>query len=1075
MRSLLIVSTSQGKAAKRAAATLDRYLPRQAPGVWMGLLSTEAEEDVQKALRSKASRQTQIVCRGTRDGQVRWIVGSRRHLNADGCPAIHVRGHPRGRPTHRAPATSALRRLFLDAALAALTHDLGKGVPGFQKRLRQDANLASEHDAVRHEVLSLLAIQSLREHKYGAPSARDPLRPREIGDILKKGYRPDARSAAPAPMTIASWLGQLPWNDPLLWSVLCHHKLPGLDLGAGALPTLQRHLRPVEPAKRAVLKKRSPFDGSPLPQGPGAPWHPQDGKAWIRRVQSVVRRRQQTPEEALPPGTTSLYVLPALVMGDHLASAEATQTIVPSAASVLAKSDPPQGLVDHLLATEKATLGALHLLTNGPWRGLAPGSLPGLAPGSPAHPRFGWQSDACALMRQSLTDEHGFLGMLIARTGSGKTKAAAVLAASRQGPARWTLLLGLRSLTRQAYDAYRTLLGIDARDLALRMGGVLAMPTTRDAGDDPLDDGDERLSAEETDDILAQTEEDDRPSRFLERFCKAAAPKNHRRLLQFLTAPVAVATVDTLAHALGPSPHAHMRALLRLSSADVILDEIDGYDAVDQAALLRVVYAAAAYGRRVFLLSATMPEATAEAFRQAYMAGYALYRRLRPGPDPGLGVFSDLPGVSGITLASAPDEQQKFLQDRLERQRRMLETDPPPRRIGVLPIATAQDPVVPMLDGIRSLHRAHATVVDGTPLSVGFIRCGTVDAARRLAREIGQRAEEQDVRLRVLCYHARLPTTVRDLTEHLLDDGLRRGDNALPLASHPIVRRSMAGAPPAGLAIVVVCTPILETGRDHDYDWAILDVSEARAVIQGAGRVRRHRPGPAPTTANVVLLDETLRHIQSGQPERYRWPGIQTPAPTAELRTLAPKHLDIPPPIEALGLTATETFPLDLVFRNAPLQNAERQWLQTVLGLAGSQQTGPLGVQGLTQTDVFDSYTYRKVLAPFRPSGGPERRFWPEDGIWKAYDPKRPHRDQTYRTNDVLMEDEIPGALLSADDVTTHRAWLADQTGKTDARFLDGMDVQDHDAATTYVYTLLTGLGRANSRWRWPKPLRATT
>lgn len=32
-------------------------------------------------------------------------------------------------------------------------------------------------------------------------------------------------------------------------------------------------------------------------------------------------------------------------------------------------------------------------------------------------------------------------------------------------------------------------------------------------------------------------------------------------------------------------------------------------------------------------------------------------------------------------------------------------------------------------------------------------------------------------------------------------------------------------------------------GRDHDYDWAIVEPSSMRSIIQLAGRIRRHRPG----------------------------------------------------------------------------------------------------------------------------------------------------------------------------------------------------------------------------------------
>ncbi|WP_438357140.1 hypothetical protein, partial [Burkholderia cenocepacia] len=50
-----------------------------------------------------------------------------------------------------------------------------------------------------------------------------------------------------------------------------------------------------------------------------------------------------------------------------------------------------------------------------------------------------------------------------------------------------------------------------------------------------------------------------------------------------------------------------------------------------------------------------------------------------------------------------------------------------------------------------------------------------------------------------------------------------------------------------------------EVGRDHDYDWAIVDPSSMRSIIQLAGRVWRHRPEKIATQANILLLPTNWR------------------------------------------------------------------------------------------------------------------------------------------------------------------------------------------------------------------------
>src|SRR5690606_12584157 len=50
-------------------------------------------------------------------------------------------------------------------------------------------------------------------------------------------------------------------------------------------------------------------------------------------------------------------------------------------------------------------------------------------------------------------------------------------------------------------------------------------------------------------------------------------------------------------------------------------------------------------------------------------------------------------------------------------------------------------------------------------------------------------------------------------------------------------------------------------GRDHDYDWAVVEPSSMRSLIQLAGRIRRHRIGEV-TTPNLLILDTNLRFYE---------------------------------------------------------------------------------------------------------------------------------------------------------------------------------------------------------------------
>jgi CRISPR-associated endonuclease/helicase Cas3 len=73
---------------------------------------------------------------------------------------------------------------------------------------------------------------------------------------------------------------------------------------------------------------------------------------------------------------------------------------------------------------------------------------------------------------------------------------------------------------------------------------------------------------------------------------------------------------------------------------------------------------------------------------------------------------------------------------------------------------------------------------------------------------------------------------------------------------------------------VVLATPVAEVGRDHDYDWAIVEPSSMRSIIQLAGRVMRHREALC-SSPNVMLLGTNLKSLESQGTVAYCKPGFE--------------------------------------------------------------------------------------------------------------------------------------------------------------------------------------------------------
>jgi len=73
---------------------------------------------------------------------------------------------------------------------------------------------------------------------------------------------------------------------------------------------------------------------------------------------------------------------------------------------------------------------------------------------------------------------------------------------------------------------------------------------------------------------------------------------------------------------------------------------------------------------------------------------------------------------------------------------------------------------------------------------------------------------------------------------------------------------------------VVLATSVAEVGRDHDYDWAIVEPSSMRSIIQLAGRIQRHRKC-VPQDYNIHILGKNFK-VLKGEKPAYCRPGFES-------------------------------------------------------------------------------------------------------------------------------------------------------------------------------------------------------
>ncbi len=783
--------------------------------------------------------------------------------------------------------------------LSAVFHDLGKETDGFQNgvllpalRGRDGSLQPYRHEWISTAILNALLIQSA--------AADDSAFFRWLSDDASVGGRVDLAwetlTKTGIPTKIKALLpdgDRYPLCRTLAMIVLTHHRLiKGFVDPLGVLLTGESHLHLDDRPEMVVLKKsfsRRAETADPI-----------RGRSVVLRAMAADARDILdviAGGRAVDPSILSLAAAvqgrSALMIGDHRASIRKGRSFgdkfalirtAPYANTTHQADDPDERvrrkgpgsavrLGDRLdLHTMKVRIAAEAVsrqfrIQNLGLRGVETCDLPdGLSP-APRRSPFAWQDRAAEDIADNRGSALSTLTFLIAGVGTGKTLAAAKIARSASnGPLRMNILLGLRPLTLQVGDEYRSRVGFSNRDCAVHIGSQTAMlvhEAMKPVGTDAEEQDDEGFT-------LGGLEDEPLPGAFEE---ITHDPGRARRI----ATPILVTTVDQLAAASDATRGRHLAAMVRLASADLVIDEIDGYAPEDVSAIGRMVMIAASFGRNIVISSATLPPSVGIAIHTAWRKGIQIRAALTDRPIDGLVAWvSDLEGVRTAREAGSLDFERIHTRT-IDRVIERLEDTQSRRRSDILDVDDA-DSFTAITNGCLSLHRAHAVrdPKTGARVSIGLVRFNRIATARDFARHLFDIDRPAGTSIVVCCYHSRFPLATRFLIERRLTGLLTRkyGEGETdPILADPEIRRRLDAGNVRDLMIVVSTTPIVECGRDFDADWAITEPCSTHSITQLAGRVRRHRRAPV-DTVNLLV---TSKIITDTAQAKIAKPGVETP------------------------------------------------------------------------------------------------------------------------------------------------------------------------------------------------------
>ena len=887
----LLISQCSKNALTETRRILDQFAERRGDRTWQTAITQQGLETLHRLLRQTARKNTAVAChwiRGKDHSELLWIVGDARQFNAQGATPTNTTA----RDVLRADDENDWHtgeEIRLLARMAALFHDFGKANNAFQTKLTSKEPKA---DAYRHEWVSLRLFESF-VRQCGTDDRGWLTQLIDLPASAGKDCITKRCSDGVDPQRIPGPFLRLPPLAQIVgWLIVSHHRLPapmpGTDLNRRLLEKMLDQIgavwcgsRPDEATAKDCWKFKNglPFDSNH--------WRQHAAKV----AQAILQRPPLVGDGEANKLLDSPYVLHlarmALMLADHHYSAQPSHAMYgdkPSKKGTVlyantglqdGKRELKQRLDEHLIGVEVSASRIVRALPR-----LAD-TLPRIARHKTFRERskepFRWQNRAFDLAEsvREHSSHQGFFGVNMASTGCGKTLANGRILyalADPQRGARFTVALGLRTLTLQTGDAYRDRLHLGPEDLAVLVGGVAtrALHDYQLGEEKALQDSGSESSAPllpEFNHVHYEGSLESGPLKdWLGKNCDA---------LRLLDAPVLACTIDHLMPATEGLRGGHQIApMLRLLTSDLILDEPDDFGIEDLPALSRLVHWAGLLGSRVLLSSATLPPALVQGLFRAYLAGRVEHQRNRGRPGQPLAVccawFDEFATQAsdhhdGAAYLAA---HREFVDQRLVRLakvdvRRRAVIEPLPIAAGQPRDAICIELAGQMREHLHALHRQHhgTDPKTGKRASFGLIRMANIDPLFDVARELFRLGAEAGCRVHLCVYHSRHPMLVRAAIERELDATLKRV-NPDAVFQRPSVRQRLDAAPEADHLFVVLATAVAEVGRDHDYDWAIVEPSSMRSFIQLAGRVRRHRSGVCPEDrSNLYLLDTNIRHL----------------------------------------------------------------------------------------------------------------------------------------------------------------------------------------------------------------------
>ena len=900
------VSQCEKNALKKTRRVLDAFANRIGDNTWQTVITNDGLQTVKKLLRKTASKNTAVSCHWIRSrsrSQFIWVVGSKDKFDEQGVVPVNSTQKNMLKSQYEndwkyLPLIKAL------TAISALFHDWGKASNLFQNKLEPNSRNKFKGDPVRHEWVSCLLLNALVS-SCNDESDKDWLEYLINEQFDEEKLKKIAKQQKCKPLYKLPLIAKL-----VAWLIVSHHRLPFTRREdwrgepANDIDTVLNRItqewdyenRQDEQEYQQRIHACFEFSNGLLSQS----------NNWLKQVKKWSHKLQDClplAESALKDGTYRLVLHHSrlcLMLGDHYYSSQNADSNWQDTTGLFANTDRKtkqfkQKLDEHLVGVAKNALRTSYLLPAFEREPPFATDIRALKKASPT--TFRWQDKAVEAIsrwkKSQSKSTHGFFAVNMAGTGSGKTFANAKIMRSLSvdgNSLRYILALGLRTLTLQTGDEYRKRVGLDDSELAVLIGSRAVSELHNQKQKEEIDSND--FGGSESLQTLLDEGVDydcDIPEKGL------ATVLTKEKDRQFLYAPVLVCTIDHIMAATETIRGGrYILPCLRLMSSDLVIDEIDDFTGSDLIAIGRLIHLAGMLGRKVMISSATIPPDLAEGYFNAYKKGWQLHTKSRDIAENMIGCAwidefkTEVVSINGAQSDHAIKNYKKYHGNFVAKRVAKLNAQVIKRKAEVIQckevmeglefdgVETKQEQYFYSIkQAITEKHQQHNTIDKNTGIAVSFgvVRVANISPCVEITRYLLKADYPQDIEVKVMPYHSQQVLLLRHEQEKHLDAVLKRKEKLgePPIAfSNPVIRTHLDQSKVKNTIFILVATPVEEVGRDHDFDWAVIEPSSYRSIIQLAGRVRRHREGEVKNT-NISLMQYNWKAFKAGDEQGKKY------------------------------------------------------------------------------------------------------------------------------------------------------------------------------------------------------------